>query len=510
MPLVSMREVSKSFSAVMALDRAALAIEPGEVMALVGQNGAGKSTMIKILTGALRRDSGTVTFDGQAVDFTRPADAQHAGISTIYQEVNLIPHRSVAENIYLGLEPRRFGLLDWRRMNAEAGATLKRFNIDIDVRQPLSRHNAAIRQMVAIARAVTRRAKLVIMDEPTSSLDEREVTMLFDTIRTLRTEGVAVLFVSHRLDELYQICDRVTIMRDGRTIGVHLMAELGKFELVQKMLGRDLTQTGRAAKEGPPADQPLLVAGHLAWGRRVKDVSLELKAGEIVGLAGLLGAGRTETARLIFGLAQPAAGTITVAGQETPVATPAQAIEAGIGFCTEDRKLEGIVPEMSVRENLTLALLPKLSKAGIVDESKQREIVKRFIQRLGIKVASPEQKIRELSGGNQQKVLLARWLCMSPRLLIVDEPTRGIDIGAKAEILKLLRGLAADGLGVLMISSELEELLDFADRITVLSDGRTVATLPAESATEEGLLHAMAHTDPVLAGETARRERAPA
>jgi ribose transport system ATP-binding protein len=512
MPLVSMREVSKAFSGVMALDRAALEIEPGEVMALVGQNGAGKSTMIKILTGALRRDSGAVDFNGRPVDFARPADAQQAGISTIYQEVNLIPHRSVAENIYLGLEQRRFGLLDWRRMNAEAAATLKRFNIDIDVRQPLSRYNAAIRQMVAIARAVTRRAKLVIMDEPTSSLDEREVAMLFDTIRTLRREGVAVLFVSHRLDELYAICDRVTIMRDGRTIGVHPMAELGKFELVQKMLGRALSPTGRAAKEPTAAEagRPLLGAAHLAWDRRVKDVSLDVKAGEIVGLAGLLGAGRTETARMIFGLAQPAAGEIIIEGQKSRITAPAAAIDAGIGFCTEDRKIEGIVPEMSVRENLTLALLPKLSKAGIVDEANQREIVDRFIQRLGIKVASPEQKIRELSGGNQQKVLLARWLCMNPRLLIIDEPTRGIDIGAKAEILKLLRSLAADGLGVLMISSELEELLEFADRITVLSDGKSVATLPAETATEEGLLHAMAHTDPVLAGRASTPGNTPA
>src|SRR4051812_3515886 len=326
MPLVSMQDVSKSFSGVTALDRASLEIERGEVMALVGQNGAGKSTMIKILTGAHRRDTGAVAFDDQPADFASPAAAQRSGISTIYQEVNLIPHRSVAENIYLGLEQRRFGLLDWRRMNAEAAATLKRFNIEIDVRQPLSDFNAAIRQMVAIARAVTRRAKLVFMDEPTSSLDEREVTMLFDTIRTLRHEGVSVLFVSHRLDELYAICDRVTIMRDGRTIGVHPMAEVSKFELVQKMLGRALAPTGRTtAAEMTEKGQPLLAAEHLAWGRRVKDVSLDVAAGEIVGLAGLLGAGRTETARLVFGLAQPSAGKIEIEGAKRGFATPAEA-----------------------------------------------------------------------------------------------------------------------------------------------------------------------------------------
>jgi galactofuranose transport system ATP-binding protein len=499
MPLVSMRAISKSFSGVPALAQAGLEIEAGEVMALVGQNGAGKSTMIKILTGAHGRDAGEVVFDGSPADFSNPAAAQAAGISTIYQEVNLIPHRSVAENIYLGLEQRRFGLLDWRRMNADATATLRRFNIDIDVRQPLSSYNAAIRQMVAIARAVTRRAKLVIMDEPTSSLDEREVAMLFETIRMLRGEGVAVLFVSHRLDELYAICDRVTIMRDGRTVGVFPMTEISKFDLVQRMLGRALAAYGRAATETRrEAAQSLLQARHLAWGRRVKDVSLEVGAGEIVGLAGLLGAGRTETARLIFGLAAPSAGSLRFRDNQRRFSEPSEAIEIGIGFCSEDRKTEGVVPEMSVRENLTLALLPKLAKGGIIDEARQRALVDDFVERLGIKIASPEQKIRELSGGNQQKVLLARWLCMNPHLLIVDEPTRGIDVGAKAEILRLMRQLATSGLGVLMISSELEEILEFADRITVLSDGRSVADFSGEIATEEMLMNAMAHTEPVL------------
>jgi galactofuranose transport system ATP-binding protein len=504
MPLVSMQNITKSFSGVLALDGASLEIESGEAMALVGQNGAGKSTMIKILTGALRKDAGAILLDAMPVDFDHPAAAQAAGISTIYQELNLISHRSIAENIYLGLEPRRFGLLDWRRMNDNATATLARFNISIDVRQPLSEFNAAIRQMVAIARAVTRQARLVIMDEPTSSLDEREVAMLFDTIRTLKRDGVSVLFVSHRLDELYAICDRVTIMRDGQTIAVSAMSAISKFDLVQKMLGRALASFTRAAQEPRSrAAAPLLQADHLAWNRRLKDVSLQIGAGEVLGLAGLLGAGRTETARLLFGLAQPSSGTITFGGEQRHFTEPAEAIRAGLGFCTEDRKIEGIVPDMSVRENLTLALFPKLSKVGIIDEARQRELVDRFIARLGIKLASPDQTIKELSGGNQQKVLLARWLCMNPRLLIIDEPTRGIDVGAKAEILKLIRELASTGLGVLMISSELEEILDFADRITVLSDGRTVTTIAAAAATEETLMRAMAHTEPVLADNAA-------
>jgi ribose transport system ATP-binding protein len=402
----------------------------------------------------------------------------------------------------LGAEPRRFGLLDWRRINADAAATLARFKIDVDVRRPLNAFNAATRQMVAIARAVTRRAKLVIMDEPTSSLDEREVGLLFDTVRTLQADGVAVLFVSHRLDELYAICDRVTVMRDGRTVGVRRMAEVGKFELVQMMLGKALAALHPKQAGAAPADgAQLLAVDHLAAGRRVRDVSLAVAPGEIVGLAGLLGSGRTETARVVFGADPADAGTIRFAGAEARFAEPADAIRAGIGFCSEDRKIEGIVPDMSVRENLTLALLPKLVKAGVIDEARQRAIVDDFIRRLGIKAASPEQKIRELSGGNQQKVLLARWLCLQPKLLIVDEPTRGIDVGAKAEILRLMRDLAGEGLGVLMISSELEELLEFADRITVLSDGRTVATLDAAGATEDGLMAAMAHTEPLGAAE---------
>jgi galactofuranose transport system ATP-binding protein len=497
--LVSMRAVRKAFSGVPALTDASLEIDEGEVMALVGQNGAGKSTMIKILTGAYRKDSGEVTFAGSAVDFATPHQAQDQGISTIYQEINLVLLRSVAENIFLGREPRRFGLVHWGRLNREASAILGRFRIDVDVRRPLGAFNAATRQMVAIARAVSRKAKLVIMDEPTSSLDERETDVLFETIRTLKADGVSVLFVSHRLDELYRVCDRVTIMRDGRTVAVSAMSGISKLELVVAMLGRHVAQSGSHAGGTVREDvAPLVEVDHLAAGRRVRDVSLALRRGEIVGLAGLLGSGRTETARVLFGADRRDGGEIRLEGGPIRFAEPTEAIRAGFGFCTEDRKTEGIVPEMSVRENLTLALLPKLTRGGIVDEARQRAIVDEFIRRLGVKLASPEQRIRELSGGNQQKVLLARWLCMDPRLLIVDEPTRGIDVGAKAEILRLVRELAAEGLAVLMISSEIEEILDAADRIIVLSDGRTSASFTRQEASEDGIMHAMAH-DPAAA-----------
>ncbi len=489
-----MKGVDKSFSGVLVLASASLEMEDGEVMALVGQNGAGKSTMIKILTGAYSRDAGEIVFDGRPAEFRSTAESQVAGIATIYQEINLAPHRSVAENIFLAREPKRFGLVDRGRMRAQARAVLQRFNLDIDVDSPLEDFGAATRQMVAIARGVTQNAKLVIMDEPTSSLDEREVAVLFETIRTLKADGVATIFISHRLDELYAICDRVTIMRDGRTVAVSAMKDISKIELVRTMLGKELTAfTAKTRGSGETAGALFVEARSLAAGLRVLDVSLKIGKGEIAGLAGLLGSGRTETARLIYAADRRSGGTISVAGVEKNYAEPADAIADGIGFVSEDRKVEGIIPEMSVRENMTLAILPRLQKSGIVDHAAQQEIVERYIKLLGIKCSSPEQMIRELSGGNQQKVLLARWLCMNPRLLIVDEPTRGIDVGAKAEILRLLRSLADEGLSVLMISSELEELIAAADHVTVLSDGRSVEHLAAGELGEERLMSAMAH-----------------
>ena len=499
-PLLAMRDVDKHFQGAQALRRASLEVHAGETMALVGQNGAGKSTLIKVLTGAYHRDSGSIRFDGGEIDFASPQAAQNGGVSTIYQEINLIPQRSVAENILLGREFKRFGLLDWRRINQEAARLLGRFKIDIDVTRPLAHYSTAIQQMTAIARAVSFKSKLVIMDEPTSSLDEREVAVLFEVIRQLRAEGVAVIFVSHKLDELYEICDRVTIMRDGRTVRVGAMAEIDKVSLVSAMIGRELSSarersTGfRDGKAGAGAE--VLVVNGLGVGFRVKNVRVSVRAGEIVGLAGLLGSGRTETARAVFGADVAEAGEMRIAGERARPREPSEAIALGVGFCSEDRKLEGIVPDMSVAENLTLGVLPKLTRYGVVDEAERRRIVERFIQRLSIKTSSPEQKIRELSGGNQQKVLLARWLCANPKLLILDEPTRGIDVGAKAEIQALIRELADQGLGVLMISSELDEVVEGGDRVFVLSDGRTVAELSHEQATPAAVIAAMAHVEP--------------
>jgi galactofuranose transport system ATP-binding protein len=496
-PLLEMKDITKSFPGVRALLGANLKVNKSEVHALVGQNGAGKSTLIKILTGAYRRDEGSVKFNGQEVDFVSPQAAQNAGISTIYQEVNLVPLRTVTENIFLGRERKRFGLLEWRKMNAEAAELLKRFDVHIDVTQPLGSYNIAIQQMVAIARAVSVNAKLVVMDEPTSSLDEREVEVLFNVIHQLQKDGVSVIFITHRLDELYVVCDRITILRDGRTVFEGEMKDLGKLELVSRMIGKKLDEVaaqGQTAfeKRDAVAAKPLLEATNLSRKPRIHDVSVSVKSGEIVGMAGLLGAGRTETARMIFGADKNEQGAILLEGREVNFRSPADAIKAGFGFCSEDRKIEGIIPQMSVQENLTLALLPAMARAGIVDTAKQEELVKIFIQKLGIKTAGPHQPIRELSGGNQQKVLLARWLCMNPKLLILDEPTRGIDVGAKAEIQKLINELAEQGLGVLMISSELEELSEGCDHVVVLRDGKSVATLDENQISEEAMMNAMA------------------
>ncbi|HKG56039.1 MAG TPA: sugar ABC transporter ATP-binding protein [Candidatus Limnocylindrales bacterium] len=497
-PLLAMERISKSFPGVVALREASLRVGRDEVHALVGQNGAGKSTLIKVLTGVYRRDAGDIVLDGGSVDFRSPQEAQANGVSTIYQEVNLIPFRSVSENIFMGREPRRFGLIDWRRMNRESGAILHRFGIDVDVTKPLLNLNVAIQQMVAIARAVSFDARLVVMDEPTSSLDEREVATLFDVIRQLKRDGVSVLFVSHRLDDLFAVCDRVTIMRDGETVEERAIADITKLELVARMLGRDLNEVRRSgstsfAASAHHAAGQLLEATDLRRGHALQGADVSVRAGEIVGLAGLLGSGRTETARAIFGADPLDAGEVRIDGTAVRFDSPGDAVRARIGFSPEDRKTDGIVPWMSVRENLTLALLPRLTRLGVVDAARQREIVDRFIKRLGIKTAGPDQPIRELSGGNQQKVLLARWLCTDPRLLILDEPTRGIDVGAKGEIQALINELADDGLGVLMISSELDELTEGCDRVVVMRDGRSVAEIEHNEATQGSIMAAMAH-----------------
>ena len=502
-----MTDIVKTFPGVRALGGANLTVGRAEVHAIVGQNGAGKSTLMKILNGAHRRDGGTVVFDGRSVDFATPHQAQHNGVGTVYQEINLVPFRSVAENIFMGREPRRFGLINWPAMNREARRILEALNVHIDVTKPLMTFNVALQQMVAIARAVSFQSKLVIMDEPTSSLNAREVETLFDVVRQLKASGVSVIYISHRLDELHQICDRITIMRDGRTVDARAMAEISKLEIVAKMLGKELGEvrqrgaTGFHERHVEATGEPLLDVSRVSRPRMLNDASLAVRPGQIVGLAGLLGSGRTELARVIFGADQPESGEIRFDGRKVDFDGPADAIKAGIGLCAEDRKADGIIPYLSVRENLTLAALPRLAQNGVVDPKQQREIVDLFMERLAIKASGPNQPIRELSGGNQQKVLLARWLCLNPKLLILDEPTRGIDVGAKAEIQALIDELAEEGLGVLMISSELEEILEGSDHVVVLRDGTTVAELDRDQISQDAILMAMAHGEPGAGAE---------
>ena len=504
-PLLRMEAITKIFSGVVALDGVDFRLERGEVHSLVGENGAGKSTLIKIMTGAYRRDGGRILLEGREVDFRSPEDAQEAGVVAVYQEVNLLTYRTVAENIFLGREPRRFGLgIDWKKMNADAGAILRRLGLDIDPRATLGSLNIALRQMVAIARGVSFGAKVVVLDEPTSSLTEREVSILYDVIRRLKSEGVGVVYISHRFDELYAVCDSVTVLRDGKFVATRPLAGLERLDLVCLMLGKqreELQREGATAfgehHEARKEATPLLRAENLTRGRKLNGVTLEAGRGEIVGMAGLLGSGRTETARAVFGADDVDEGKIYLEGKPLDLDSPGDAIEAGLAFLSEDRKAEGIIPELSVRENLTLAALPELSRMGVVSRERQNEIVERFMKRLGIKAASAEQKIRELSGGNQQKVLLARWLCKNPKFLLLDEPTRGIDIGAKGEIQSLVNELAESGLGVLMISSELEELVEGSSRVVVMRDGRLVAELRGREITQDNIIHAMADADGV-------------
>ncbi|MFI1677964.1 sugar ABC transporter ATP-binding protein [Streptomyces sp. NPDC020607] len=503
--MLSVSGLCKTFPGVRALDGVDFTARAGEVHALIGENGAGKSTLIKVLTGVYAPDAGEVTYDGRPVRFATPLEAQHAGISTIYQEVNLVPLMSVARNLFLGREPRgRLGLIDFGRMHREAEEALRGLGVRVDVRRPLRELGLGAQQMVALARAVSVDARVVVMDEPTSSLEPREVQTLFGVIRMLRERGIAVIYVSHRLDELYEVCDAVTVLRDGKVVHTGPLAELDRLRLVALMLGReiqDVRDEGLTQFTGAheATTEPVLRAEELTARHRLHGVSVTIRPGEVVGLGGLLGSGRSETAKAIAGALPTDSGTVAIGGTRIRTGSTPAAIRAGISLLPEDRKAEGIVPGLSVRDNIALAALPRLSRLGLVNERSIDDVVDTFIDRLRIKASGPHQKVGELSGGNQQKVLLARWLAMHPKVLLLDEPTRGIDIGAKAEVQSLVDELAADGLGVLLISSDMEELLEGSDRVIVLKDGTAVAELTGTAVTEENLLRAMA-TDPAKSG----------
>ena len=500
MALLEVAGVSKTFPGVRALDQVSFALQPGEVHALVGENGAGKSTLIKVLTGVYRPDSGELRYRGEPVQFGSPMDAQRAGISTIYQEVNLVPLMSVAHNLFLGREPRtRFGLLDEGRMRREARAVLAGYGVTGDVGRPLGTLPLGAQQMVALARAVLVDAQVVIMDEPTSSLEPREVATLFGVIRALHERGIGIVYVSHRLDELYRICDAVTILRDGVVVHTGRLADLERIRLVSLMLGRDMAEVRRegstafsGAAAGDDTARPVLRVTGLRDRHKLHDVSFAVRPGEVVGLGGLLGAGRSETIKAIGGAYPLDAGDVEVDGRDLKRPTTVQAVQAGIAVQPEDRKAEGIVAGLSVRENIALAVLPRMSRFGLVSDRKIDEVVEKYMTRLRIKASSPDQIVGDLSGGNQQKVLLARLLATGPKVLLLDEPTRGIDVGAKAEVQALIDELAAEGLGVVLVSSDAEELIEGADRVVVLRDGVVVGTLTGDAVTTEDLLATIA------------------
>lgn len=495
-PLLQMQGIHKAFPGVKALSGVNFRLFPGEVHALMGENGAGKSTLIKVLTGVYSIDQGAVMLEQRPVKIHSPQDAQNAGISTVYQEVNLCPNLSVAENIYIGREPRQFGCIQWKQLNRNAALLLKeRMNLDIDVTLPLHSYSVAIQQLTAIARALSISAKVLILDEPTSSLDRGETEQLFKVIRRLKKEGLAVLFVTHFLDQVYEISNRITILRSGELIGEYKAAELPRIELVSKMIGKELQLLETLPKQEGQAETgkiPLLEAKGLGKAGGIAPFDLTIHEGEIVGLAGLLGSGRTELARLLFAADRADHGSVRWKGAGKTPQTPRQAIDLGMAFCSENRKAEGIIDDLTVRENMILALQASMGWFKSIPRKRQDELADRYIRALNINPPRSEQLIKNLSGGNQQKVLLARWLLTEPKLLLLDEPTRGIDIGAKAEIQKLVLSLAQKGMAVLFISSELEEVLRVSDRIAVLRDRRKVKELTRGDMTPNQVMQAIA------------------
>jgi ribose transport system ATP-binding protein len=497
-PTLSVQSVSKSFPGTLALDKVGIDLFAGEAHALVGENGAGKSTLIKVMTGVYSRDEGELTYLGEPVVFTEPSSAWAAGISTTYQEINLVPSMSVARNLHLGREPRtKTRLVDLKAMNAAARNLLEAYGIDIDPRRTVGSLGPGVQQMIAIVRAVSAEGRVVIMDEPTSSLEPREVDHLFEIIDRLKGSGVAILYVSHNLDEIFRICERVTILRDGQRVHTGLTKDTGKLEVIASMLGRDLAGIRRGhitdfSDESHSTAALILDARSLRRRHVLDDVDVAVHQGEVVGLAGLLGSGRTETVSAIFGLQPLDDGEVEVDGARLKRGSPRAAIAAGLGLLPEDRKAEGIVPTMSVRDNVVLAALPKVSRFGFVVPRRVERLVERLATALDIKMSSAGQSIADLSGGNQQKTLIARMLCIDPKVLLLDEPTRGIDVGAKAEVQRMIEEMAADGLGIVLISSELEDIVEGADRVLVLKNGSVIGSLDGPDVDEHAIMNLIA------------------
>ena len=485
-----MQGISKAFPGVQALNSVDFSVSQGEIHALVGENGAGKSTLMKILTGALTSDSGQISLGNQDVQINNPGDAQALGISMIHQELSLIPYLTVGQNIFLGREPRaRVGaFIDWPELYQQAQVLLDRLNVNVDSRASVQDLSIAQRQMVEVAKSLSFNADLIAMDEPTSSLTDRETEILFRVMSSFKEQGISIIFISHRLEEVFEIADRITVLRDGEAIGTAPVADLDVDQVVRMMVGRDVGEL--YPKDDIEQLGVILEASDVEDGRELRPVSVTLNKGEILGIAGLAGAGRTALAETLFGVRSAVKGQIKIGGKTVRIQHPGQAIRLGLGFVPEDRKLQGLFLNMAVRENVVISALPEVSRFSFVNFSQAEKLAREYIDKLKIRTPSVKQLVRNLSGGNQQKVIIARWLTLNPRILILDEPTRGIDVGTKAEIHALMNQLAKQGVAVMMVSSDLPEVLGVSDRILVMRTGRIVAEFTRQEATQDKIMHA--------------------
>ena len=488
--ILKMKGIDKSFPGVHALKNVELELRRGEVHALMGENGAGKSTLMKVLTGIYSKDAGSIIYEGKEVEFTSPRESQDAGISIVHQELNMMNHLTVAQNIFIGRERMKGKLINDREMEREAAKLFERLKISIDPGETMGRMTVGKQQMCEIAKAISKDAKVIVFDEPTAALTDAEISDLFEIIRDLRSKNIGIIYISHRMDEIKRITDRVTVMRDGEYVGTLVTAESTKDDIINMMVGRVVYEDPKEKSSVPPNAPVVLKVEHLNAGKMVRDVSFELHKGEILGFSGLMGAGRTETARALFGADKKESGDIYINGRKVGIKSPQDAVKYGIGYLSEDRKRYGCIVGKSVAENTTMACLEKFMSGIFINKKKERETAQKYVDELKTKTPSVDQMVRNLSGGNQQKVVIAKWLARDCDILIFDEPTRGIDVGAKSEIYALMNELVKAGKSIIMISSELTEVLRMSDRIVVMCEGRKTGEIPIEKATQESIMHA--------------------
>lgn len=497
--VLSMKGINKTFPGVKALDDVTFTLRKGEIHALMGENGAGKSTLIKVLTGVYPFDSGTILFQGDSkpLHIKSPEEAQRRGISTVFQEVNLCPNLSVAENLFIGHEPQKWHAIDWGEMNRRACVLLKKLDIELDVTIALENYSLAMQQMVAIARAIDMKTQILILDEPTSSLDDREVAKLFTIMRQLKAEGVGIIFVTHFLNQVYEVCDRITVLRNGKLVGENLVSALPRVKLVAQMMGKGIDELAHLnyQKSTVHRGEEILKAEGLGVSGSIKPFDITLYQGEVIGLAGLLGSGRSQLARALYGADKPDKGKLKLKGKHFVAHSPLNAMRGGMAYLPEDRKAEGIFSQLSVRANMMIALQAKRGMNNIIGRKEQDDLCEKMITLLQIKTPSLDTKVQSLSGGNQQKVILARWLLTEPDFLILDEPTRGIDIGTKTEIQKLVLDLAKEGKSLLFISSEIDEMLRTCNRMAILRDNEKIAELENQQLSQENIMAAIARGD---------------